>query len=381
MNNTFSDEQKMLRSMVRDFVNAEIRPLSFEIDANESIPQALITKLAETGLLGIAFPEQYGGGGFGEVGYCIAFEELSKACASTAAFVGAHQSIGTNAIFLGGSEELKQKYLPDLAAGKKIAAFALTESGAGSDAFNLSTKAEKVGDYWILNGEKIWITNARIADVFSVFARTEKGITGFVAEKNFPGVIIGPKEKKLGLRGSTTNSIFFENVKVPGRNIIGRDGRGFLIAMKTLDAGRLGIGAGSVGAAKELLKLSVEYAAQRKQFGKAISKFQAIQFMISDMTTKIYAMESMLYRCAQNYDRGKDVSQEAAMVKLFCSEGVSEVADLALQIHGGIGFSRELPIERFYRDARILRIFEGTSEIQKMVIGRKSIKQKGEWKL
>ncbi len=381
MDYTFSDEHKMLRSMVRDFANAEIRPLSVEIDANESIPQTLINKLAETGLLGTAFPEKYGGGGFGEVGYCLALEEITKACASTSAFVGAHQSIGTNAIYLGGSEELKQKYMPDLTSGKKIAAFALTESGAGSDAFNLSTKAKNVDGSWILNGEKIWITNAGIADIFSVFARTEKGITGFVVENNLPGVVVGPKEKKLGIRGSTTNSISFDNVKVPEANIIGRDGRGFLIAMKTLDAGRLGIGAGSLGAAKELLRLSVEYANHRKQFGKEISKFQAIQFMIAEMTTKIYAMESMLYRAAQKYDRGKDVSQEAAMVKLFCSESVSEVADLALQIHGGMGFSRELSVERFYRDSRILRIFEGTSEIQKMVISRKTIKQKGDWKL
>ncbi len=381
MDYTFSVEQKMLRTMARDFANAEIRPLAKEIDENETIPNSLISKLAETGLLGIPFPEKYGGGGFGEVGYCLALEEITKACASTAAFVGAHQSIGTNAIYIGGSEKLKQKYMYDLTSGKKLAAFALTESGAGSDAFNLNTKAEKVDGHWVLNGEKIWITNAGIADVFSVFARTSKGITGFVVESNLPGVSIGHKEKKLGIRGSTTNSISFENVKIPEENIIGVDGRGFLVAMKTLDAGRLGIGAGSLGAAKELLKLAVDFATQRKQFGKTISNFQAIQFMIADMTTKIYAMESMLYRCAQKYDRDEDVSQEAAMVKLFCSESVSEVADLALQIHGGMGFSRDLPVERFYRDARILRIFEGTSEIQKMIISRKSIKQKGDWKI
>jgi len=381
MDYSFSDEHKMLRTMARDFANAEIRPIAASIDENESIPKSLINKLAETGLLGIAIPEQYGGGGFGEVGYCLALEEITKACASTSAFVGAHQSIGANAINIGGSEFLKQKYLPSLASGKKIAAFALTESGAGSDAFNLSTKAEYIDGHWVLNGEKIWITNAGIADVFSVFARTVKGITGFVVEKDFPGVVIAPKEKKLGIRGSTTNSISFENVKVPEENIIGKDGRGFLVAMKTLDAGRLGIGAGSLGAAKELLRLAVEYANQRKQFGKVISNFQGIQFMIANMTTKIYAMESILYRAAQKYDRGQNVSQEAAMVKLFCSEGVSEVADLALQIHGGMGFSRELSVERIYRDARILRIFEGTSEIQKMVISRKTIKQKGDWKL
>ncbi|MCZ7601305.1 MAG: acyl-CoA dehydrogenase [Ignavibacteriales bacterium] len=381
MNYSFSEDHEILRKMVRDFTNAEIRPIAAKIDQNEEIPKELIKKLGEVGILGTPFPEEYGGGGFGEIGYCIAQEEVTRACGSTAAFIGAHISIGTNAIFIGGSEELKQKYLPSLCSGKKIAAFALTESEAGSDAINLKTSAKKVGDKWILNGEKVWITNGAIADVFSVFAKTEKGITGFVVEKSFPGVSIGPNEKKLGIKGSTTNTISFENVEIPSENMIGTEGRGFLIAMKTLDAGRLGIGACSVGAAKEMLELAVSYATQRKQFGQEIAKFQAIQFMISDMTTKIYAMESMLYRCAAKYERDQDISQEAAIVKLFCSENVSEVADMALQIHGGMGFSREIPIERYYRDARILRIFEGTSEIQKLIISRKSIKSGGKWKI
>ena len=381
MNYSFSDDHEMLRTMVRDFTDAEIRPIAAKIDLDCEIPQELINKLGEVGLLGTPFPEIYGGGGFGEIGFCLAQEEVTKACGSTAAFIGAHISIGTNAIFNGGSEELKQKYMPLLCSGKKIAAFALTEAGAGSDAFNLQTTAKKVGDKWIINGEKVWITNAGIADIFSVFARTEKGITGFVVEKDFKGISIGPNEKKLGIRGSVTNSINFDNVEVPDENMIGLEGRGFLIAMKTLDTGRLGIGAASVGAAKEMLKLAVEYANQRKQFGQEIAKFQAIQFMIADMTTKIYAMESMLYRCASKYDEGKEITQEAAMVKLFCSEKVSEVADMALQIYGGMGFSSEIPIERFYRDARILRIFEGTSEIQKLVISRKSIKNGGKWKI
>ena len=210
---------------------------------------------------------------------------------------------------------------------------------------------------------------------------SEKGITGFVVEKDFPGIIIGANEKKLGIKGSVTNTITFEDVEVPAENIIGVDGRGFAISMKTLDAGRIGVGAASVGASKEMLRLSVEFAKQRKQFDQPIAQFQGIQFMISDITTKIYAMESMLYRAAEKYDKGLDVMQEAAMVKLFCSEAVSEVADTALQIHGGMGFSKELTIERFYRDARILRIFEGTSEIQKLVISRKSIKNNGDWKI
>lgn len=381
MDFNFSDDHVMLREMVRDFTNKEIRPLADKIDSEEKIPRELITKLGETGLLGTPFPEKYGGGGFGETGYCIAQEEVTRACGSTAAMIGAHISIGSNAIYTGGSEELKQKYLPSLTSGEKIAAFALTEAGAGSDSFNLKTSAVKKGNKWILNGEKLWITNGSLADVFSVFARTEKGITGFVVEKNFPGVSVGPDEKKLGIRGSATNAIKFDNVEVPEENIIGTDGRGFLIAMKTLDTGRLGIGACSVGAAKQLLEMAVQYSNERKQFNQPISKFQAIQFMISDITTKIFAMESMLYRTAFMYDKNKDISQEAAMVKLYCSEGVSEVADLVLQIHGGMGFSRELPVERFYRDARILRIFEGTSEIQKLIISRKTFKNNGLWKL
>lgn len=376
-----NSDLKMLRSMVRDFTDNEIRPIASQIDKKENIPQELIKKLGETGLLGTAFPEEYGGGGFGEVGFCIAQEEVTKACGSTAALIGAHQSIGANAIYIGGSEELKRKYLPQITSGEKIAAFALTEAEAGSDAFDLQTTAMYKNGKWILNGEKIWITNAGIADVFSVFARTEKGITGFVVERNFPGVSIGPSEKKLGIKGSTTNSIHFDNVEVPEENIIGANGRGFITAMKTLDSGRIGIGACSLGAAKELLEMSVNFASERKQFKQQIIKFQAIQFMIAEMTSKIYAMESILYRTAVKYDEKKDVAQEAAMVKLFCSEGVSEIADMALQIHGGMGFSADLPIERFYRDARILRIFEGTSEIQKLIISRKTIKNKGKWKL
>lgn len=376
----FTEEQEMLRRTVREFTDNEIRPRAKQIDEEERIPGELIDKIAEVGLLGTAFPEKYGGGGFGKVGYCIAQEEVTRACGSTATFIGAHQSIGTNAIYIGGSEELKMKYMPLLTSGKKIASFCLTETQAGSDSFNLKTSAEKRNGKWIINGEKIWITNAAIADVFSIFARTSKGITGFVVEKNFPGVHIGHNEKKLGIRGSVTNVVSFENVEVPEENMIGTEGRGFLIAMKTLDAGKLTVGACSLGAAKEMLELTVQYANQRVQFDQAISKFQAIQFMIAEMTSEIYAMESMLYRVADKYEQGMDISQDAAILKLFSSEAVSEVADLALQIHGGMGFSRELPIERFYRDSRILRIFEGTSEIQKMIISRKTIKNNGKWK-
>jgi len=375
----FSEEHQMLRQTMRDFAASEIKPLARKIDEEEFIPRELIEKIAEVGLLGTAFPEKYGGGGFGEVGYCIAQEEIARVCGSTATFIGAHQSIGTNAIFIGGSEELKVKYLSFLTSGSKIAAFCLTEAQAGSDSFNIKTSAVKKGNKWIINGEKLWITNGAIADIFSVFARTEKGITGFVVEKDFGGVEVGPNEKKLGIRGSVTNAIRFNDVEVPAENIIGKEGRGFPIAMKTLDAGRLTIGACSLGAAKEMLELSVQYANQRVQFDQPISRFEAIQFMIAEMTSKIYLMESILYRAAQKYDEGLDVSQDAAIVKLYTSKAVQKIADMALQIHGGMGYSRELSVERFYRDVRILKIFEGTSEIQKLIISRKTIKNNGKW--
>ena len=372
-----SEEQKMLREMVRDFTNTEIKPIARRIDEEEKVPRELIAKMGELGLLGAVFPTEYGGGGFGELGYCLMQEEIGRGCLSTATFVGAHESIGSNAIYIGGSEYLKKKYLTPLAEGKMIGAFALTETLAGSDSFNLRTRAHFDGSEWILNGEKLWITNGSIADVISTFARTDKGITGFVVETKSPGFHAGPPEKKMGIRGSVTAAISFENVRVPKENIIGDDGRGFLVAMKTLDAGRLGLGAACLGASKELLELSTKYSKERKQFDVTISQFEAIQFMIAEMSTLIYAMESIIYRTAAAYDAGKNVSRQSATVKLFCSESLVKIADRAVQIHGGMGYSRELPIERFYRDARINPIFEGTNEIQKIVIARDVIKKNG----
>lgn len=373
----FTEEQKMLRETVREFTNAEIKPIAHNIDEEEHIPEQLIAKLGEMGLMGSSFPAEYGGGGFGEVGYCIAQEEVARGCMSTATFIGAHQSIGANAIYLGGSEFLKKKYLVPLAEGKMIGAFALTEALAGSDSFNLRTRAHIEGDEWVINGEKIWITNGGIANVISVFARTPRGITGFVVETNRPGFTAGPPEKKMGIRGSHTAAISFDNVRVPKENIIGDDGRGFLIAMKTLDAGRLGLGAACLGASKEVLELSAKYAKERKQFDVPIAQFEAIQFMLADMAMYVYAMESMVYRTAAMYDQGKSVSRQSASVKLFCSESLDKVVDMAVQIHGGMGYSREIPIERFYRDSRINRIFEGTNEIQRIVIAKEMIKRNG----
>jgi len=373
----FTEEQLMLRDMVRDFAANELKPIAKKIDEEEKIPSEIIKKLGELGLLGTAIPLEYGGGGFGEVGYCVMQEEIARACLSTATFIGAHQSIGTNAIFLGGSEVLKQKYVVPLAKGEKIGAFCLTEAQAGSDSFNVKTTARLEGNEWIINGDKMWITNGGIADIISVFARTTKGVSAFVVETKLPGFSAGPAEKKMGIRGSTTNAIAFDNIRIPKENLIGTDGRGFLIAMKTLDAGRLGLGACCLGAAKEMLELSSKYAKERHQFDQPISHFQAIQFMLSEIATLIYAMESLVYRTATDYDMKKNISTHSAMVKLFCSESLDKIVDYAVQIHGGMGYSREYPIERFYRDSRINRIFEGTNEIQKGIIARDVLKRNG----
>lgn len=374
----FTEEQQMLREMVRDFAVNELKPIAQQIDQNEKIPPEIIRKLGELGLLGASIPEQYGGGGFGEVGYCVMQEEISRACLSTATFIGAHQSIGTNAIFIGGSELLKQKYVIPLAKGEKIGAFCLTEAQAGSDSFNVRTTAKLDGDEWVINGDKMWITNGGLADIISVFARTTKGVTAFVVETTMPGFTAGPAEKKMGIRGSTTNAIAFDNVRVPKENMIGTEGRGFLIAMKTLDAGRLGLGAACLGAAKEMVEMSAKYAKERYQFDQPISNFQAIQFMLAEMATMVYAMESIVYRSAVEYDLKKSISLHSAMVKLYCSESLDKIVDYAVQIHGGMGYSREYPIERFYRDSRINKIFEGTNEIQRLIIGRDILKHNGQ---
>ena len=373
----FTDEQNMLKETVRDFTNKEIKPIAAKIDEESAIPRSLIDKMAELGFLGISFPEEYGGGGFGEVGYCLMQEEISRGCMSTATFIGAHQSIGTNAIYLGASEEQKKKFIPPLAAGEKIAAFGLTEAQAGSDSFHLKTKADIVGDEWVINGEKLWITNGGIADFVSLFARTEKGISLFAVDTNTPGFKAGPLEKKMGIRGSMTNALSFEDVHIPKENLIGTDGRGFLYAMKTLDAGRLGLGAACLGVSKELLELSTKYAKERIQFDHPIAHFQAVQFMIAEMAIMIFNMESIVYRTAVDYDFRKDISRQSAMVKYYCSESLDKIVDFAVQIHGGMGYSKELSIERIYRDSRINRIFEGTNEIQKGIIAHEVIKKRG----
>ncbi len=371
----FTDEQKMLREMVRKFVDNELKPIAEKIDEEEKIPRELIDKMAELGFLGISFPVEYGGAGMGEMGYCIMQEEIGRGCASTATFIGAHQSIGASGIHMFGTEEQKKKYLVPLAEGKKIGAYALTEPNAGSDAFASETIAEERKDHFLLNGRKIFITNGSFADVFTVFAKTtgegnDGKVSTFIVEKEFPGFSVGKIEKKMGIKGSETAELVFEDVKVPKENLLGRKGRGVIVGMKVLNTGRLGLGAAALGAAKEALKLSADYSKERIQFGKKISQFQGIQWMLADMAMEIYNMESILYRTAWMYEEGKNVTREASIVKLYCSEALDRIVDQAMQIYGGYGFIKEFPIERMYRDSRINRIFEGTSEIQRMIIAR-----------
>ena len=377
MDFVLTEEQEMLRDMIRDFATNELKPVAAKIDEDGRIPQEIIEKIGEIGVFGAAFPEEYGGSGFGEVGYCLVQEEMGAACMSTATMIGAHCSIGLNSILIGGSEEMKLKYLPDLTSGKKIAAFALTEPGAGSDAFNLITKAVQDGDEWVINGEKLWITNGPFADVFAVYARTTRGITAFVVEKGTPGFTVGADEKKMGIKGSRTSSLTFDNVRVPKENMIGREGRGFLTAMKTLDAGRLGLGAACLGGMKEFLRLSVAYAKERKQFDQPIANFQTIQNLIAEMAIMVYTTESLVYRTATDYDNGTMLSRQSAMVKWVASENLDKCADMAMTIFAGMGYSKEMPIERMYRDSRINKIFEGTNEIQLGIIARDVLKRNG----
>jgi len=382
MNFTFSEEHEMLRELARKFTDKEVRPLAVSIDKNGEVPRELLDKTAELGFLGVPFPEKYGGGDMGETGYCIILEEIVRGCFSTAVVIGGHVSIGTMAIYLGGDEEQKRKFLPSLCTGEKLAAYALTEPQAGSDAAAITTIAERKGDKYILNGQKTFITNGGLADVYSVFATVDrkaglKGITAFIVDKDIPGFKTGKPEDKMGIRGSHTSDLFFEDVEVPMDNRLGEEGEGFKIAMQTLDVGRLSLGAQCLGVAKEALDLSIKHANSRVQFGRPISKLQAIQWMIAEMDTDIFAMESMLYRGAWMCDNGIPFSRQSAIVKLFCSEALGRCVDKAVQIHGGMGYMREFPIERLYRDARITRIFEGTNEIQKLVIAKEALKSGG----
>ncbi len=374
-----TEEHKMLRDMVKKFVDQELKPIAAQIDREKKIPEELLKKAAELGLMGIPFPEEYGGSGLGEIGASVMLEELGRGCASTAVTISAHQSLAATSIYLDGTEEQKEKYLIPLAKGEKLGAFALTEPEAGSDAASIKTSAVRDGDNFIINGTKIWITNGSNADTVVVFAVTDPklgahgGVSAFIVDKNTPGFKVGTIEEKMGIRGSTTAELIFQDMKIPVDNMLGVFGAGFITAMKTLDIGRLSLGAATLGASKELLDLSLKFSKERIQFNLPICEHQAVQFMLAEMNIKIYAMEGMVYRTAKMSDNGEKITHESAIVKIFCSEALDWIADTALQIHGGLGYMSHYPVERFYRDSRINRIFEGSTEIQKIVIARKLI--------
>lgn len=386
MDFTFPKEYELLRRMIREFAQNEIAPVAEEIDVEEKVPMDVIRKAAKLGLMGVPFPQEYGGAGAGEMGYCILMEEINKVCGSTATVIGAHTGIGAMAIYLDGTPEQKEKYLTPLARGEKIAAFALTEPNAGSDAAAIQTRAVRDGDNFILNGTKIWITNGDIADIITVFAVTDPalgargGVTAFIVEKTFPGFRVGTKETKMGIRGSSTAELIFEDCVVPKENVLGQFGAGFLTALKTLDVGRISLGAGCLGGAQAALEAAIDFAKNRYQFGQPIAQKQAIQWMIADMATEIEALRSLVYRTAWMMDSGhmdRDFSTYAAMCKVFGSEVLDRCVDKCVQIHGGMGYMKKYPVERMYRDARITRIFEGTNEIQRLVIATNLFRKVG----
>lgn len=375
MNFLLTDEQEMIRKMVRDFANNEVAPTASERDEEEKFDRKLFDQMAELGLTGIPWPEEYGGIGADYLSYVIAVEELSRVCASTGVTLSAHLSLASWPIYTFGSENQKKKYLKALADGKMMGAYGLTEPGSGSDAAAMKTTAVKDGDSYVLNGSKIFITNGGMADVYVVFAVTapekkHKGVSAFIIEKDFPGFSVGKKEKKLGIRSSPTTEIIMENCRVPAENLLGEEGEGFKIAMKTLDGGRNGIAAQAVGIAQGALDAATDYAKERKQFGKPIGSMQGISFKLADMATKIEASRLLTYQAAWRESEGISYGKESAMSKLFAGDTAMEVTTEAVQVFGGYGYTKEYPVERFMRDAKITQIYEGTNEIQRLVIGK-----------
>lgn len=376
MNFELNEEQALIRDMVREFAEKEIAPSAKQRDEEERFDRDLMFgRLAELGLTGIVFPEEYGGAGADYISYAIAVEELSRVCGSTGVTLSAHLSLCANPIFLFGSEEQKQKYLTPLATGEKMGAFGLTEPSAGSDAGGTKTTAVKDGDEWIVNGTKIFITNAGEAETYVVLARTDKdakkhhGISAFIIEKGTPGFSFGKKEEKLGIRSSPTMELVFENCRIPAGNLLGQEGEGFKVAMKTLDGGRIGIASQALGIAQGALDVAVEYAKERKQFDTPIARFQGIQFQLADMATQIEAARFLVYNAAYRASNKLSYSQQSAMAKLMASETAMKVTTQAVQVLGGYGYTREFPVERMMRDAKITEIYEGTSEVQRIVIG------------
>ncbi|MBN8202019.1 acyl-CoA dehydrogenase [Bacillus sp. NTK034] len=375
MNFQLSEEHEMIRKMVRDFARNEVAPTAAERDEEERFDREIFDKMAELGLTGIPWPEEYGGIGSDYLAYCIAVEELSRVCASTGVTLSAHTSLAGWPIFKFGNEEQKQKYLKPMAQGEKIGAYGLTEPGSGSDAGGMRTTARLEGDHYVLNGSKIFITNGGIADIYVVFALTDpaskhKGTTAFIVESGFEGFSVGKKEKKLGIRSSPTTEIIFEECKVPVENVLGNVGEGFKIAMMTLDGGRNGIAAQAVGIAQGALDASVEYAKERQQFGKPIAAQQGIGFKLADMATSIEASRLLTYQAAWLESEGLPYGKESAMSKLLAGDTAMKVTTDAVQIFGGYGYTKDYPVERFMRDAKITQIYEGTQEIQRLVISR-----------
>lgn len=377
------EDLRIMKETVRKFVVKDLEPISREVEEDCRIPEEVIERMRELGLFGLSIPQEYGGLGLSTLGEILVYQELAKTNAAFRSRIATNNGIGSMGIVLDGTEEQKIKYLPRLASGEWTSAFALTEPEAGSDAGNIKTQAVLEKDHWVLNGRKHFITNGDIAQVVTTMAVTDKtqkagrGITAFLVEKDYPGFSVGTIDKKLGLRGSNTCELIFDNCIVPRQNVIGGEGmvgQGFKTAMRVLDKGRLTIGAACLGASEKLLDMCVTYANQRIQFGKPIGQFQMIQAMLADMATEIYAARNMLYNAAWRRDQGFNTTREASMVKLFCTEMGSRVADRAVQVFGGMGYMAELPVEMFYRDLRLYRIYEGTSEIQRIVISRDLLK-------
>ena len=375
----FTDEHVMLQDMVRDFAKNEVEPLAREMDATGEFPHDLVRQMGDLGLMGIPVSEKYGGAGMDTVAYASAVMELAKVDASLAITMAAHTSLGTVPIVLTGTEEQKQKWVPLLASGKTLGAFGLTEPEAGSDAGSTRTTAVKDGDHYVVNGSKIFITNASEAGVLSFTAQIieegiKKGIGAFTIPTDITGLKIGPKEKKMGWRASDTRQLFFEDMKVPVENMLGNPKEGFKTFLKTLIGGRISVGALAVGTAEGAYKKALKYSTERKAFGREIYKFQSIGFKLADMATQIEAAKLLVFNSAWMKDQGKDVTKEAAMAKLFASEVAMDVTTEAIQIYGGYGYVSEYDVERFFRDAKILEIGEGTSEVQRLVISREIIK-------
>jgi acyl-CoA dehydrogenase len=374
MNLRFTEEQEMMRKMVRDFAQSEIAPFIEKMEQGE-FPRDILKKMGALGLMGIPVPEKYGGAEMDFTSYIIAINELSKVSATVGVILSVHTSVGTNPILYFGTEEQKQKYVPKLAAGEYLGAFCLTEAGAGSDAGSLKTKAVKNGEEYILNGSKVFITNGGEADVYIVFASTSpelgtKGVSSFIVEKGTPGLVIGKDEEKMGLHGSRTVQLSFEDMRVPAENLLGAEGEGFKIAMANLDAGRIGIAAQALGIAEAALEAAVAYSKERSQFGKPISHQQGIGFKLADMAVNVEASRLLVYQAAMMRQNGERCGMQASMAKLFASKTAVETSIEAVQVFGGYGYTEDYPVERYFRDSKITEIYEGTSEIQRIVISK-----------